>query len=109
MSDVEEKYYADGEDAYDMRKPFKQLKPKAAPVKQLQPAPAQATDTERGTGASEQNDDTQAGAAAPQDKLVHGQTENSITGAQNGSTDKGGSQQAKTSHSKSKGARSKKR
>lgn len=30
MNDIEEKYYADGEDAYDMRKPFKDVKSKPA-------------------------------------------------------------------------------
>ncbi len=30
VNDVEEKYYADGEDAYDMRKPFKDVKSKPA-------------------------------------------------------------------------------
>ncbi len=30
VNDVEEKYYADGEDAYDMRKPFKDFKSKPA-------------------------------------------------------------------------------
>ena len=30
VNDIEEKYYADGEDAYDMRKPFKDVKSKPA-------------------------------------------------------------------------------
>lgn len=32
MNDIEEKYYADGEDAYDMRKPFKDVRSKPAIV-----------------------------------------------------------------------------
>lgn len=32
VNDIEEKYYADGEDAYDMRKPFKDVKSKPAIV-----------------------------------------------------------------------------
>ena len=46
IHDLEEKYYADGEDAYDMRKYFKNPKPPAShkPEKAL-PAPVSAEET----------------------------------------------------------------
>ena len=45
VNDVEEKYYADGEDAYDMRKSFKDVKSKPAilPKGSSQQKPKQAT------------------------------------------------------------------
>lgn len=107
VNDVEEKYYADGEDAYDMRKPFKQLKHKAAPVKQLQPAPSPNTQAEKDTSASQQN--AAPSALAAQDKHVHPQAEDSTAAAESENTDKRAAPQAKTSQSKTKGARSKKR
>lgn len=107
VNDVEEKYYADGEDAYDMRKPFKQLKHKAAPVKQLQPAPSPNTQAEKDTGASQQN--AAPSVSAAQDKHVHPQAKDSTAAAESENTDKSAAPQAKMSQSKTKGARSKKR
>ena len=97
VNDVEEKYYADGEDAYDMRKPFKQLKHKAAPVKQLKPA-----------NVSPQTSDAQTAAPAD-DKASAAQTDSNPADAEKENTDKVASQEGKPNQSKGKGASGKKR
>lgn len=102
VNDVEEKYYADGEDAYDMRKPFKQLKHKAAPVKQLKPAP------EKPANASRQTSDAQTAAPAD-DKAPAAQTDSNPADSEKENTDKVASQEGKPNESKGKGASGKKR
>lgn len=102
VNDVEEKYYADGEDAYDMRKPFKQLKHKAAPVKQSKPA------LEKPANVLPQTSDAQTAAPAD-DKAPAAQTDSNPADSEKENTDKVASQEGKPNQSKGKGASGKKR
>ncbi len=57
QNDIEEKYYADGEDAYDMRKPFKPQKPKKNIAMPKDPEPKATQDEEVKKEEAPQKDD----------------------------------------------------
>ena len=117
VNDVEEKYYADGENAYDMRKVFKKLAGKgAAPKLQLKSAeskqPKAAAGVHQATDASQENDvaDQETQATSEHDKSADLQQDQSKAGANNKeNSSRGAAQEEKSSQSKGKGARSKKR
>ena len=65
MNDVEQAYYADGEDAYDMRKPFKDVKSKPAilpkgsgqsKTKEAKKIPSKPLDTNQASASQTGND-----------------------------------------------------
>ena len=115
MNDVEEKYYADGENAYDMRKHFKQSASKSTfPAKQSKPVTDKASETaadkatEKASDASEQSSDAQAAPPA-QEKASEPQTENGVADSEKENSNNGGPVEVKASQGKGKSARSKKR
>ena len=113
MNDVEEKYYADGENAYDMRKHFKQSASKSTfPAKQSKPvtdkASEMAADKATEKDASEQSSDAQAAPPA-QEKASEPQTENGVADSEKENSNNGGPPEAKASQGKGKSTRSKKR
>lgn len=64
VNDIEEKYYADGEDAYDMRKPFKDVKSKPAIL------PKGSRQSQAGDGKKKSSAVSQAPASASPDSTV---------------------------------------
>ena len=107
VNDVEEKYYADGEDAYDMRKPFKDVKSKPAilPKGSSQQKPKQAKSRAPEVlepSASQVSNDEEPAAAAQGDeadsKLANTAEKSAV--AYGTTESKGAQAKAKTSKSK---------
>lgn len=107
VNDVEEKYYADGEDAYDMRKPFKDVKSKPAilPKGSSQQKPKQAKSRAPEIlepSASQVSNDEEPAAAAQGDEADSKSANTAEKSAvASGTTESKGAQaKAKTSKSK---------
>ena len=109
VNDVEEKYYADGEDAYDMRKPFKDVKskpallPKGSSIQKPKDTKAQSSNNQAATAAQESADAQPAAEAITE--AVNGGRQDI---AQKAAATSAASSEAKTSKT-AKTARGKKR
>ncbi len=107
VNDVEEKYYADGEDAYDMRKPFKDVKSKPAILpkgsSQQKPKQAKARAPEvLEPSVSQVSNDEEPAAAAQDTKADSKSADTAEKSAAASDTTESKGAQAKTKTSKSK-------
>lgn len=114
VNDIEEKYYADGEDAYDMRKPFKDVRSKPAIV----PKGSRHSQAEDATRQSSQLRVDQAPTSASADSsgtepAAETTVDNSDTQSSNGevksSADTTSGSEGKGAQPKTKAAKNKKR
>ena len=109
VNDVEEKYYADGEDAYDMRKPFKDVKskpallPKGSSNQKAKDTKPHSTNNQAST-ATQESSDAQPAAEAVTEAVNGGRQDI----AQKAAATSAASSEAKTSKT-TKTARGKKR
>lgn len=107
VNDVEEKYYADGEDAYDMRKPFKDVKskpailPKGSSQQKPKQAKARASEVQEPSASQVSNNESPSAAAQGDEadsNLAH--TAERAAVASGTTESKGAQAKAKTSKSK---------
>lgn len=110
VNDVEEKYYADGEDAYDMRKPFKDVKskpailPKGSGQQKAKQSKAKASESQE-PSTSQNTNGAQAATEAQAEK-----TENTAQdGAEKAVASAHPSAELKSPQAKAKASRNKKR
>lgn len=107
VNDVEEKYYADGEDAYDMRKSFKDVKskpailPKGSSQQKPKQAKARAPEVQE-PSVSQVNNDEEPAAAAQDVKANSKSADTAGKTAVASGTSEGTGAQAKAKTSKSK-------